>query len=170
MEEAPARPAPPPLVVPPPPPVEAAPPPEEPAVPQVLETDPSKLVDRNLNEADLDRIVKNQVQREMVKEEARLDRTALKLDDLQRARYDAATWKWNAMKAKAALAETVAEQAAGLAQMAYEELLALARSFGIDTARNFRIDGKNRVTYPIGPSSRNEMPDYAPPEGKTVKR
>lgn len=167
MENPPARPAPPPLATLPPAPVEPAPEPapevEAPAV--TLSSQNDSTVPKS--EQELDRIVKDQVQREMARQEEHTDRTALKLNDLQRAQFEAADWRWKAMKARAALAEKTAQDAAQDRDDAYEAMMALCRSFGIDTARNFRIDQKNRVTYPMGGPAR---PDFAPPEGKTVKR
>lgn len=97
-------------------------------------------------------------------------RVPLVLTELQVARLEVLRWKHKALKNKTAYAENVAQQAAFADARAYEDLLAAAASYGIDVEREFRIDEKGRVTYPIpkGPA-RPDMPDFAPPPGSTVK-
>lgn len=97
--------------------------------------------------------------------EARPAREVLVLTEVQKLSIEVAQWKHRAMKSKTTLAQKVAEDAAIRENQAYEELLARAASYGVDVSRSFRIDEQGRVTYPIA-----GRPDFAPPEGKTVKR
>ena len=131
---------------------------------QVNTAAPIPTVVTPMSEAEVDATVKKQI--EKVDAADRASRPVL--TEVQRLQIEAAEWRWKAMKAKTALAEEVANKAANAEAAAYESLMATCRAAGVDTDRDFRIDAKGRITYPMG--GRISKPDYAPPEGSTVKR
>jgi hypothetical protein len=86
------------------------------------------------------------------------------LTELQMLKIELLKERHRTAKARSLLAQNMAEQAAMAEAATHDAVYREYAEYGVDVDRQFKVDEKGRVTYPI--AGKPPMPDYAPPPGK----